>query len=62
MATGNGLLTSYSNTLSQKTMITDRIIMADPYDIATITALGLDNSSKFRFVNTPGRTYSWLKH
>jgi hypothetical protein len=61
MATYSGLQTSYSNTFSQKTMITDRIIMADPYDIAAITALGLDNTSKFQFTNVPNRTYSWLE-
>lgn len=61
MGTYSGQSTSYSNTLNQKVMITDRIIMADPYDIPTITALGLDNSSKFAFVNEPGRTYTWLE-
>ena len=61
MATGSGLITSYDNTYTQKVMITDRIIMADPYDITTITALGLNNASKFQFVNTPGRTYTWLE-
>ena len=61
MTTYNGMQHSYSNTFAQKVMITDRIIMADPYDIAAITALGLDNASKFNFVNTPGRTYSWLE-
>jgi uncharacterized protein DUF5309 len=61
MTTGSGLITTYDHTINQKTMITDRIIMADPYDIATITALGLDNASKFAFVNTPGRTYEWLE-
>ena len=61
MATYSGLQTSYSSTLSQKVMITDRIIMADPYDITAITALGLDNASKFQFVSTPNRAYSWLE-
>ena len=61
MATESGMQDTYYNTYIQKTMITDRIIRADPYDIATITALGLDNSSKFAFVNTPGRTYTWLE-
>jgi len=61
MATYSGIQTSYSNTLSSKLMISDRIIFADPYDITAITALGLDNASKFRFVNTPNRTYSWLE-
>ena len=61
MGTYSGIQTSYSNTLSSKLMISDRIIFADPYDITAITALGLDNASKFRFVNTPNRTYSWLE-
>jgi hypothetical protein len=61
MAFAHGLESSYANTYLGKTMISDRIIMADPYDITTILALGLDNASKFRFVNAPGRTYSWLE-
>lgn len=61
MTTGSGLITSYDNTVPLKRTVTDRIIFADPYDIATITALGLDNSSKFQFVNTPNRTYEWLE-
>lgn len=61
MTTGSGLITSYDNTVPQKRMVTDRIIMADPYDITTMLALGLDNASKFQFVNTPGRTYEWLE-
>jgi hypothetical protein len=35
--------------------------LADPYDITAIVALGLDNSSKFAFINQPGRTYNWLE-
>jgi hypothetical protein len=61
MATGSGLITTYSNTLPQKRMVTDRIIMADPYDITTMLALGLDNASKFQFVNAPHRSYEWLE-
>lgn len=61
MATGSGLITSYDNTVPLKRTVTDRIIMADPYDITTITALGLNNASKFQLVNTPGRTYEWLE-
>ena len=60
MSTYSGQEHSYSNTKNQKTMITDRIIMADPYDITAIAALGLDNASKFQFVNQPNRTYTWL--
>lgn len=61
MTTGSGLITTYDNTIPQKRMVTDRILMADPYDITTILALGLDNTSKFKFVNAPGRTYEWLE-
>ena len=61
MTTGSGLITSYDSTVPQRRMVTDRIVMADPYDITTILALGLDNSSKFQFVNTPNRTYEWLE-
>jgi hypothetical protein len=61
MTTGHGLETTYSNTLARKQMISDRIILADPYDITTIVALGLNNESKFAFVNSPGRTYTWLE-
>ena len=60
MATGTGLITSYDNTVPLKRTVTDRIIFADPYDITTMLALGLDNASKFQFVNTPNRTYEWL--
>jgi hypothetical protein len=42
-------------------MVTDRIQLADVYERRAIDALGLDNASKFRFVNTPNRTYDWLE-
>lgn len=61
MTTGSGLITTYDNTIPQKRMITDRIIMADPYDITTMTVLGLNNASKFQFVNQPHRQYEWLE-
>jgi len=35
--------------------------MADPMSIAMINVLGLDNGSKFSFVNTPGTKYEWLQ-
>jgi hypothetical protein len=35
--------------------------MKDPYDIILITALGLDNESKFNFINTPGVKHEWLE-
>ena len=55
-----GLMYAYSATLPQKRVVTDRIIMTDPLDIVAISALGLDNSSKFAFVNEPGKKYEWL--
>lgn len=61
MTTGSGQLQSYSATLPQKRTVTDRIIMADPYSIAGITALGLNNEAKFQFINTPGKVYEWLE-
>ncbi len=56
-----GQLISYSHTADVKRTVTDRILMADPYDIVLITALGLDNEDKFNFVNTPGKMYEWLE-
>lgn len=61
MATISGQVTSYDNTVPQKRVVTDRIIMADPYDITTINVLGLNNESKFQFKNTPGRSYEWIE-
>jgi hypothetical protein len=56
-----GQITAYTNTAPHKRVITDRIILASPYKIQTILALGLDNESKFNFVNTPGKKYEWLE-
>ena len=61
MAYQSGILRSYSNTEPIKRTVTDRIIMADPMSIVMINALGLDNSSKFSFVNDPGLKYEWLE-
>ena len=61
MATGSGQRTSYDNTIPIKRNVTDRIIMADPYDITAISAFGLENNKKFSFVNSPNRTYEWLE-
>lgn len=52
---------SYTNTLPQKRVVSDRIILTDPNEIVAISALGLDNESKFNFVNAPGRVYEWLE-
>ena len=56
-----GKMTTYTNTQAQKRVVTDRIVLASPYDISAIQALGLDNTAKFKFVNTPGTTYTWLE-
>lgn len=61
MALNSGMVTTYTNTQAQRRVVTDRILLASPYDIAAIQALGLENTSKFRFVNTPGVTYTWLE-
>lgn len=55
-----GQLISLSATQPIKRTVTDRIVMIDPYSIAGITALGLNNESKFAFVNAPGLKYEWL--
>lgn len=56
-----GQMITYSQTLPQKRMVTDRIVMKDPMEIVAINALGLNNESKFRFVNVPGKKYEWLE-
>ncbi len=61
MATISGRVDAYDNTVPRKRTVTDRILLSSPFDRKTIDALGLDNVSKFRFVNTPNRTYEWLE-
>ena len=58
MAT-SGLVTIYDNTIPDKRMVTDRILMVEPYDIAAYSYLGTD-MSKFKFVNLDEHSYSWL--
>jgi len=58
MAT-TGLVTIYDNTVPDKRMVTDRILMMEPYDIAAYSYLGTD-MSKFKFVNQDEHSYSWL--
>ena len=58
-----GLNISYSATLPQKRVVTDRILMTDSIDMVAIKALGLNNESKFAFANGPagpGQAYEWL--
>lgn len=59
MATG--MRTSYTDTTPQKRVVTDLIQNIDPRDIPLISYLGLDNQSKFRFVNFPSTKIEWLE-
>ncbi len=61
MATSSGQRHSYSNTLALKRSVTDRILLTDPNEIVAISVLGLNNESKFAFVNMPGQKYEWLE-
>jgi len=56
-----GMMTTYTNTNNQRRTVTDRLVLASPYDIAAIQALGLDNTAKFKFVDTPGVQYTWYE-
>lgn len=55
----NGLVTIYDNTIPDRRMVTDRILMQDPYDIVAYQYLGTD-MGKFNFVNKDVSTYEWL--
>lgn len=52
---------TYTNTVPQKRVVSDRLLLTDPNETVLINALGLNNESKFAFVNTPGRVYEWLE-
>jgi hypothetical protein len=56
-----GMQTTYVGTLPQKTVISDRILMIEPMEAPLVAALGLNNDSKFKFINTPGKSYEWLE-
>jgi len=55
-----GQQTTYVGTVPQKRVISDYIWMTEPMEFPLINAFGLDNSAKFKFVNTPGKFYEWL--
>lgn len=59
MTQRSGQINSYINTNPDKRMVTDRILMQDPYEIITYLALGTD-MGKFDFVNREGKVYEWL--
>jgi len=58
-----GQKTSYSNTITQKRVVTDLISIIDPMDVPLLNALGYSqkNVKKFQFVNFPGTTIEWLE-
>ena len=56
-----GMQTTYVQTVPQKRVVSDRILMTDPMEIPLISALGLSGESKFKFVNAPGKIYEWLE-
>jgi hypothetical protein len=60
MTTYSGQINSYVNTVPDRRMVSDRILMIEPYNIATYLALGTD-VSKFDMVNREGKVYEWLK-
>ena len=55
-----GQQNTYVGTVPQKRIISDYIWMTEPMEFPLINALGLNNESKFHFVNTPGKMYEWL--
>lgn len=57
----SGQINSYVQLLPQKRVVSDRIIMTEPMEQPLISVFGLNNESKFKFVNTPGKMYEWLE-
>ena len=60
MAVNSGQVNTYVNTVPQKRVVTDRIVMAEPMEFPLMKALGI-NANKFQFVNDPGAKYEWLE-
>lgn len=60
MTAQSGLVQTYINTVPDRRMVTDRILMTDPYEIMTYLALGTD-MGKFNFANRDGKMYEWLE-
>ena len=59
MTARTGLIQPYINTVPDKVMVTDRILMLDPYDIVAYSYLGTD-MGKFNFQNGSNFKYEWL--
>ena len=60
MTARSGLIQSYINTTPDRRMVTDRILMIEPYEIATYSALGTD-VGKFNMTNRDNYVYEWLQ-
>lgn len=60
MATQSGLILTTMNQNPHKRMVTDRILMVDPLDIAAYSYFGTD-IGRFAFVNREGYKYAWLE-
>ena len=60
MANNSGMVQSYQNTIPDRRMVTDRILMIEPSEIKTYLALGTD-MGKFNFVNREGKIFEWLE-
>lgn len=58
--TYSGQLNTYSQTVPDKRMVTDRILMTNPLNILTYLRLGTD-IEKFNMVNREGKMYEWLE-
>ena len=56
MTARSGMLQSYLNTVPDRRMVTDRILMIEPYDIVAYAYLGTD-MGKFNFTNREGKIY-----
>ena len=55
---------TYSATVPQKRVVTDRILMTQPMELVAVNALGLNNESSFNFANGPAgpnQPYEWLQ-
>lgn len=60
MTARSGLVQEYINTVPDRRMVTDRILMIEPYDIVAYSYLGTD-MGKFNFVNKDEYVYEWLE-
>lgn len=60
MATKTGMIHSYIQTVPDKRMVSDRILMIEPLKIKTFLRLGTD-IGKFSLANSDNHTYEWLE-